>query len=128
MLDRLMADPFLRQAEPVSERYWQPLVDIREDKDSFVVHAEIPGMKLEDIDIELSGDSLTIRGERKLESEEKKENYVRVERRYGSFLRTFNIGCPIQSEKVEAQYKDGILSIVLPKAEEIKPKKVSIKG
>jgi HSP20 family protein len=116
-----------REHEPASERHWAPTVDIVEKDDAFLVTAELPGMKMEDIDIELSNDALTIKGQRKFEHEEKKDNCVRIERQYGSFQRTFTVGVPIQGDKVEATYKDGLLTVTLPKAEEIKPKKVQVK-
>jgi HSP20 family protein len=106
-----------RHSEPVSVRTWAPAVDIYEDHNEIVVKAELPGVKQEDIDIEITGETLTIKGDRKFEDAERKENYVRVERSYGPFQRSFTIGVPVQSDKVEASYRDGILSVRLPKAE-----------
>jgi HSP20 family protein len=116
-----------RGGEPASDRMWAPTVDIVEKPDAFLVTAELPGMKMDDIDIELTADALTIKGSRKFEHEEEKDNCVRIERQYGSFQRTFSVGVPIQSDKVEANYRDGLLTITLPKAEELKPKKVQVK-
>jgi HSP20 family protein len=113
-------------AEMVSSRAWAPAVDIIEDQNEIVVKAELPGVKQEDIDIQVSGDTLILRGERKFEDTQKKDNYVRVERAYGTFQRSFTIGVPIQSDRVSADYKEGVLSIHLPKSEEVKPKKVQI--
>jgi HSP20 family protein len=112
--------------EPVSERAWVPVVDVLSDDDKIVVRAEIPGMKREDIDIELNGDMLTIKGERKFQDEEHKENYVRVERAYGNFQRSFTLGVPVKATEIKAAYKDGVLEITIPKAEEVKPKKVEV--
>jgi HSP20 family protein len=115
-----------RGSEPASSRVWAPPVDILEDHNEIVVKAELPGIKQEDIDIELTGDTLTIKGERKFEDTQRKDNYVRVERAYGNFQRSFTIGVPVQNNAVKASYKDGILEIRLPKSEETKPKKVQV--
>jgi HSP20 family protein len=109
-------------------RLWSPSVDVAENQNEIVLRAEIPGMKQEEIDIELTGDTLTLRGERKFENEERKENLVRVERSYGRFQRSFTLGVPIQNDKVTATYRDGILEIHLPKSEETKPRKVTVTG
>lgn len=106
---------------------WAPPVDIEETDDKIVVRVEIPGMKQDEIDIQLGGDTLTIRGERKFEKEDKGKNYLRLERNYGSFSRSFNLGIPVQQDKVSAHYQDGILQVELPKAEEAKPKQIKIK-
>src|ERR1051326_4284516 len=112
--------------EHVSSRVWSPTVDVYEDGDSIVIKADLPGMKQEDIDIEMNGDVLTIRGERKFEDEEHRDNYVRIERQYGAFQRTFTIVIPIEAEKVKATYRNGILELNIPKAEAVKPKKVQV--
>jgi HSP20 family protein len=109
-------------------RLWSPAVDVAEDRNEIVLRAEIPGMKQDEIDIELTGDTLTLRGERKFENEERTENFVRVERSYGRFQRSFTLGVPIQHDKVTASYQDGILEIHLPKSEETKPRKVTVTG
>lgn len=107
-------------------RLWSPSVDIAESENEIVLRAELPGMKQEDIDIELSSDTLTLRGERRFEDEERKQNFVRVERSYGRFQRSFTLGVPIQQDKVQATYRDGILDIHLPKSEDLKPRKVQV--
>lgn len=109
-------------------RLWSPSVDVAETESEIVLRAEIPGMKQEEIDIELTGDTLTIRGERKFENEERRENFVRVERSYGRFQRSFTVGVPVKSDEVRATYKDGVLEIVLPKSEENKPRKIGVTG
>lgn len=109
-----------------SGRVWSPSVDVAENEQEIVVHAELPGMKQEDIDIELSGDTLTLRGERKFENEERRDNFVRVERSYGRFQRSFTIAAAIQHDKVSATYRDGVLEIHLPKSEEQRPRKVQV--
>jgi HSP20 family protein len=107
-------------------RTWSPTVDIAENENEIVLRAEVPGMRQEDIDIELTGDTLTLRGERKFENEEKRENFVRVERSYGRFQRSFQLGVPVQADAVTASYKDGLLEVHLPKSEETKPRKVQV--
>lgn len=107
-------------------RLWSPSVDVAETENEIVLRAELPGMKQQDIDIELTGDTLTIRGERKLENEERKENFVRVERSYGRFQRSFTVGVPIKADSVSATYRDGILEVHLPKSEENKPRKIGV--
>ncbi len=113
-------------AEHASTRIWAPAVDIVEDQNEIVVKAELPGLKQEDIDIELTGDTLTIKGERSFDDTERKDSYVRIERAYGTFQRSFTIGVPVQNDAVNASYKDGVLEVHLPKSEATKPKKVAV--
>jgi len=110
----------------VSSHIWSPPVDVYEDQDSVVIKIDLPGMSQEDIDIEMNNDTLTIKGERKFDDEGQRDKYVRVERQYGMFQRTFTIGIPIESDKVKATYRNGILELVLPKSEGVKPKKVKV--
>lgn len=105
---------------------WMPAVDIEEQDDTILVHAELPGLKREDIDISLEDKVLTISGERKFENEDKRDNFHRIERSYGRFTRRFTIGKPIDATKVAASFRDGVLTVTLPKAEETKPKKIDI--
>jgi HSP20 family protein len=109
-------------------RVWSPAVDVAETQDGIVLRAELPGMRQEDIDIELTGDTLTLRGERKFENREQRENFVRVERSYGRFQRSFTLGVPVQHDQVRANYRDGVLEIVLPKSEATRPRKVQVTG
>jgi HSP20 family protein len=111
-----------------TEQEWMPPFDISETENEIVVKAELPGMEVKDIDIALTDGLLTIKGERKLEKEDKKENYHRIERRFGSFHRSLNLGEKVKAEGIEAAYKDGILTVTLPKAEESKPKKIEVKS
>ncbi|MBN1930795.1 MAG: Hsp20/alpha crystallin family protein [Desulfobacterales bacterium] len=106
---------------------WLPSVDISEDKNSYLVKAELPGMDAKDVDVSLSGDLLTIKGEKKKETEEKDENRYRSERYYGSFQRVFRLPSGVKSDKVEASFDKGILKITLPKLEEAKKKEIEIK-
>ncbi len=106
---------------------WVPSIDLSETKDNIVVQAEVPGMDPKEIDISLSQDILTIRGEKKQGKEEKDENYHFVERSYGAFTRSLRLPRGVQSEKVNASYKNGVLKITIPKTEEAKKKQVKIK-
>ena len=111
---------------PNFNRPWAPVVDVAENQNEVVLRAELPGMKQEDIDIELTGDTLMIRGERRFEDEQRRENFVRVERSYGRFQRSFTLGLPVQHDAVRATYRDGVLEVVLPKSEATRPRKVQV--
>jgi len=119
--------PTGHRREHVSSRVWSPAVDVYEDEDEIVLYAELAGMKQSDITIELLSDSLTIRGERNFPDNERKDKYIRVERPYGRFQRVFTLGVPINQEAVKASYRDGVLEIHMPKAEETKPRRVEVK-
>ena len=107
---------------------WLPSVDVSETDKEFIVKAELPGMEAKDIDVSLQRDVLTIRGERKNEHEEKEENFHRVVRSYGSFCRAFRLPREVDGEKVDADYKDGVLKIRLPKGEVNGEKKIEVKA
>ncbi len=109
------------------EGEWLPSLDVAETKNELVVKAEVPGMDPKDIDISLSDGVLTIRGEKRQEKEEKEADYHVVERSYGSFMRSVQLPTEVQSDKISASYKNGILRITLPKSEEAKKKEVKIK-
>lgn len=111
-----------------SEKRWYPSVDVVEDKNQLVVTAEVPGMDAKDIDISVSGDVLTIKGEKKQEKEEDKENYHLTERTYGAFSRSVRLPVAADMGKVDATYKRGILKITLPKKEEAKPREIKVKA
>ena len=108
------------------ERVWAPAVDMYETKDELVITAELPGLTEKDIHLSITGDMLTIRGERRWDQEVKQENYYRGERWFGKFERALPLPIPVQAEKVKASYRDGVLTVTLPKAEEIKPKEIKI--
>jgi HSP20 family protein len=116
----------LRTDEPVSTTTWSPAVDIFETEGDIVVKAELPGMERKDISLHLENNVLTLRGERRFEKETKEENYHRIERSYGGFSRSFSIPSMVDEEKIRADYKDGVLKIVLPKKEQAKPKQIRI--
>lgn len=129
-MDRLWDEYFgsgRRAFRPIEEE-WLPAVDVSETADKITVKAEIPGLEAKDIEISMVGDTLTIKGEKKAEREEKDENYHMVERSYGSFSRAMKLPGVVDSEKVEATYKNGVLTVVLPKKEEVKPKAIQIKA
>jgi HSP20 family protein len=114
-------------ADDSGSSVWMPAVDIMEREGEFHVRVELPGVKREDVKITVQNDVLTIRGEKKLEQEQKGENYHRVERSYGTFQRSFTLPTSVRSDKIEASYDNGVLSIVLPKVEEAKPKEIEVK-
>jgi HSP20 family protein len=118
--------PAMWRRMPSMEMGWAPAVDVFEKDDRFVVKAELPGMKEKDIDVSVVGNRLVIRGERKAESEVKKEDYYYSERSYGSFSRSIDIPSDVDAKKIEANYDDGVLEINLPKTPGVKPKKVSV--
>lgn len=124
---RQMEDFFGRPIwKPNGERAWMPAVDVFEKDDKFVVKAELPGMKEEDIDVSVTGDTLTIKGEKKTETEVKNEDYYSCERSYGSFYRTVPLPSTVDANKIEANVEDGVLEVTLPKIAEVKPKKIAI--
>jgi len=128
-IDRLFGYPFgswLSSDEPLFED-WIPAVNVHEEKNSIVVKAELPGMKKEEFEVYMTGDSLNIAGERKAETEEKTAEMYRSERYFGRFHRVIPMPAPVKSEAIEASYKDGILTVTCPKTEEAKRKLVDVK-
>jgi HSP20 family protein len=136
-LDHLMEDMWRRPFPSLFGRdRWLPIrpssirmpsLDVYEEKDSVVVKAELPGMKKEDVEVNLAGEILTIKGEKKEDKEVKEDNYYRRERSYGSFLRSVGLPCEVKSDEIKASFKDGVLEIRMPKTEESKKKSVSVK-
>jgi HSP20 family protein len=116
-LDRLFESPMTS---------WAPALDVHEDKDSFSVRVELPGMKREDIEVTLQDGALVISGERKEEKISNETTVHRQERYYGKFTRMLTLPAAVSGDKVKAQYKDGILTVTLPKAEEAKPKAITV--
>jgi HSP20 family protein len=106
---------------------WAPSVDISETESEYQIKAEIPDVKKEDVKVTLEDGVLTIQGERKHEKEEKGKKYHRIERSYGSFVRTFSLPDVIDDDKVKAEFKDGVLNLHLPKSEKAKPKAIDVK-
>jgi HSP20 family protein len=105
---------------------WTPALDLYEDKENFIVKAELPGMKREDIDVSFQDGTLVISGERKHEEKSGDSEAYRSERYFGRFHRTLALPKPVRSEKANATYKDGVLTVVLPKSEEAKPKQIQV--
>ncbi|RLC70125.1 MAG: Hsp20/alpha crystallin family protein [Chloroflexi bacterium] len=105
---------------------WTPAIELLEKEDKFIARVDLPGMKVEDIEVSVVDNTLTIKGERKADQEVKEEDYYCSERCYGSFLRSITLPTPVEREHVEATYENGVLEVTLPKAAEIKPKKVEI--
>ncbi len=106
---------------------WMPSLEVRETEETYVVEAEVPGLAKEDIDITLTDDLLTIQGEKKVEQEEDRGDMHMTERRYGSFARTLRLPGTIDTAKVTAATKDGVLTVTIPKAEEEKPRKIEVR-
>lgn len=114
-------------SEDVANRTWMPAVDIRETDEAYEVYAELPGMKKDDIGITVENNVLTLSGERRFEKEVNEETFHRIERAYGKFTRSFTLPTQVNPEKVEASYKDGVLTIHIPKVEAARPRKIAIK-
>ena len=135
-MDRMMEDFFGRRTRPWWPERWfrgdelerrVPLVDVFEDKDEIVVKAEIPGMDKDNIEVNLTDHTLTIKGEKKKEEEIKEENYYRAERSYGSFIRTVELPAEVHTDKVKANFKNGVLEVRMPKTEAAKAKEIKVK-
>jgi HSP20 family protein len=128
-MNRLFDERFGRMRtgdESMDSGTWSPAVDIYETDHDIVVKAELPEMKEEDIDIRLENDTLTLKGERKLEKETREENYHRVERAYGAFSRSFTLPTSVDRDKITAEYRDGVLKITLPKKAETRSKQIKV--
>ena len=123
LLERFFGEP-LGVERPVG--MWTPSADVTETKDSVVIKAELPGLEAKDVEVSLSGDVLTIKGEKKEEKEEKDERRHMVERRHGAFSRMVRLPVPVAADKIKAAFKNGVLTVTLPKTEEAKPKGIPI--
>ena len=125
-VNRLFSDVFERKAEESSLTAWAPSVDIYETEHELVVKADLPEVDPKDLDIRVENNILTIRGERKFEKKVNEENYLRVERAYGSFARSFTLANTVNSEAIKADYQNGVLTLGIPKKEEAKPKQIKV--
>jgi HSP20 family protein len=126
-VNRIFADTALsRMGSEETMGSWTPLCDIHEDGDDIVVTAELPGIDRNDIDVQVENNILTLKGERKREKEFRSENAYRMERFYGSFSRSFTLPVTVDTEKIKAEYRDGVLTVHLPKVEEAKPRKIKV--
>lgn len=125
-VNRLFETSFKAHADNSALTSWAPAVDIYETENELVIKADLPDVVEKDVDVRVENHMLTIRGERKFEESVKEDNYLRVERAYGSFSRSFSLPNTVNTEAIQATYKDGVLKVVLPKRAESKPKQVKI--
>jgi HSP20 family protein len=114
--------------EGIARGSWSPSVDIYENKEQIVLEAELPGMSREDFDLSVENNVITLRGERHFEKKDETDNYHRVERAYGAFLRSFTLPSTVSGEGASAEYRNGVLRVVLPKKEETKARRIEVKG
>ncbi len=124
---RLFEDAFTRMmTEPRANRPWSPAVDIYETENELVLKADLPEVDLKDIDVRVENQTLTISGERKFESQDSGKGYHRIERSYGSFTRSFAVPNTFDTDKISAAFKNGVLSVTLPKKEAAKPRQIKV--
>jgi len=124
--NRIFNESFRHQPEESALTTWAPAVDIYETPNELVVKADLPDVNEKDIDVRVENNLLTIRGERKFEKSVSEENFLRIERTYGSFSRSFSLPNTVNSEAIGAEYKNGVLTVTLPKREESKPRQVKV--
>jgi len=127
-MDRLFEESFVRPSSWWFDGRYEVPIDMYQTEDNVVVKASLPGYKPEEIDISITGDNLVIKGEHKEEKEVKEQDYIYKERHFGNFTRTIPIPVQVKSEKAEAVFENGVLTLTLPKAEEVKPKQIKIKA
>ena len=125
-INRQFTESFDRPGEESSLTTWAPAVDIYETEHELVVKADLPEVDPKDLDIRVENNILTIRGERKFEKKVDEDNYLRVERSYGSFARSFTLANTVNSEAIKAEYQNGVLTLTIPKREEAKPKQIKV--
>lgn len=127
-MERLFEDPLFRSmGEEWPLKAWAPPCDIFETEKELVMKFELPEVKREDVEVKLEQNVLTLRGERKFEEKTDRENYHRVERHYGEFMRSFSVPLYVDAAKINAEFKEGVLTITLPKNEEARPKQINVK-
>ena len=126
-INELFDEGFGGSRESVGLRAWSPAVDVYEDENEFVIKVELPGINRDDVKVSVNENTLSISGERRVDNEDKRDNYHRIERSYGQFYRSFTLPPNINTEAIGAQFKDGILRLALPKKEEAKPKQIEVK-
>lgn len=128
-LNRMFARPSLKETgkEALTVADWMPTVDISETDGEYLIKAELPEVKKDDVKVTVENGVLTIQGERRQEKEEKGKKYHRVERSYGTFVRSFTLPESVDEGAVKAEYKDGVLNLHLPKTEKVKPKSIDVK-
>jgi HSP20 family protein len=126
-INRLFDGAFDRSSDEGNLTPWAPAVDIFETEHNLIVKADLPDVKPEELDIRVENNILTIRGERKFEKKVNENNYLRVERSYGSFSRSFSLSNTVNTESIQAEYKNGVLTLSIPKREEAKPKQIKVR-
>ena len=124
--DQFFGDADQEAENPLSR--WRPAVDIKEEDQRYVIYADLPGVDARDIEVTMEGGVLTLKGERNYGSEDEKQGYRRVERSQGVFLRRFSLPDTADVDKIEAQGKDGVLKIVIPKQEKLQPRRITVNG
>ena len=125
-VNRLFETSFKGRSDNSALTTWAPAVDIYETENELVVKADLPDINEKDLDVRIENNTLTVRGERKFEKKVEEENYLRVERTYGSFSRSFSLPNTVNSEAIKAEYKNGVLTVELPKRAESKPKQIKV--
>ncbi len=128
-INRIFGGSFFRESsvdDDLSLQHWNPVVDIYDNDEKVVIKADLPGLSKDDITIDLKNRVLTVQGERSFENEVKEESYYRRERNYGKFCRAFNIPAEVDSDQINAEFKDGVLKIDIPKPKEQRPKQITI--
>ncbi len=124
VLNRFFDDDFLSQLS--AEKHWSVALDVIEEKEQYVLKADLPGIKKEDIKVSLEDNILTLEAERKSEAESQDKQIHRIERTYGHYQRTLNLGANVDAGKIRANYKDGVLELIVPKSENVKPKSIDV--
>jgi HSP20 family protein len=125
-INRLFHEAFDRSSDEANLTAWAPAVDIFETEQELVVKADLPDIRPEELDIRVENNILTLRGERKFEKQVNENNYLRVERSYGAFSRSFSLANTVNTEAIKADYKNGVLTLCIPKREEAKPKQIKV--
>ena len=125
-MNRLFQDYAPRGEQDLTTGNFVPPVDIYEDEHSVTLKVEVPGLDPKDVDVQVENHTLTIKGERKFEKEEKEENFHRIERRYGSFVRSFTLPSTVDTDNIKADYENGVLKVLLAKSAEAKPKQIKV--
>ncbi len=127
-MDRLFDSMLGRYPRERAQALWAPAIDVEETNEAMIVRAELPGMKREDIKVKVAEDTITISGERKYEAEQKDRTFHRIERAYGSFQRSIVLPMSVQGDKAVAGYKSGVLELILPKAERVKAREITVES
>jgi HSP20 family protein len=127
-MNRVFDNLLMRPATGVGAENWYPAADVRETENDYVVRTELPGVSKDDVKINLINNTLIIRGEKKQETEDQKGNWHHVERSYGMFERTFALPSAVSSDRIKARFRDGVLEVIVPKAEEARPREINIES